>query len=68
MTVEKAAEFTKNKLEQRPEGWTPVSVRRAARKGLIIGAVQFGKAWMIPEDGLLVWMQDEITHRSGRKN
>ena len=68
MTVEQAAQFTQGKLQKRPDGWKPVSIRRAARLGLIIGAVQFGKSWMIPEDGLLVWMEDEITHRAGRKN
>ena len=67
MTVEEAAIYSQGKLPQRPQGWSEPSIRRAARLRLIPDAIQFGKAWMIPPDGLLVWMRDEINHRTGRK-
>lgn len=68
MSVEEAAIFTKGKLAQRPQGWSAPSIRRAAGLGLIPDAERFGKrAWRLPEDGLLVWMLDEINHRTGRK-
>lgn len=67
MTAEEASTYTKGKLPDRPEGYSAETIARAARKRMIPGAEKYGQAWMLPTDGIDVWLKSEIDHRPGRK-
>lgn len=68
MTVEQAAEYTKGKLTDRPQGFSADTIRRAARLGQIPGAVKFGKrSWLIPTGDIDAWMVSDNAHKYGPK-